>query len=292
MSTPSPDKLVVFLGGHDLEMVTLAALVRDTLGSDHVVDAGLAWGASATVYAGSIAATLHRRQVPVLVELDVRELDPLPPSVLVVDHHGDRAGADQPTALEQVFALLRLPPERWTRHLALVAANDRGYIPEMAGLGASVAEMAAIRAADRAAQGITAAEEAAAATALDRALVGRRLDETAPLVVDLPHGRTACIMDRLSLPPPHGVATTPLWPMGAGMVPVVILSPGATNVFGPGYAIAALDAAFPGGWRGGALPRSGFWGIARRLDAAAVEAVLAAASARLDDTSGLPRGTG
>ncbi len=62
-----------------------------------------------------------------------------------------QASYDKPTSLQQIFALLGLSAERWTRWFALVAANDRGHIAEMVGLGATPEEIAQVRAADRAA---------------------------------------------------------------------------------------------------------------------------------------------
>ena len=74
---------------------------------------------------------------------------------LSINHHGPVAGADAPTALHQVFDLLGLPPEGWTRRMELVAANDRGHVAAMRHIGAGLEEIREIRAADRAAQGIT-----------------------------------------------------------------------------------------------------------------------------------------
>lgn len=236
-----------FLGGADLEMATIRTLVLHTLGPAAVVDKGLGWGARVSDYAIELAA-LPAGTVPVVVELILDR--PLPPTAVVIDHHGERAGADAPTALEQVFALLGLLPSAWTRALALVAAHDRGHVPALEALGASPAEIAAIRAADRAAQGITAAEEetGAKAAAAARTMLGGRL-----AVVCLPHTRTAIVTDRLA----------------GDSRDLLILSPGEVNFFGSGAAVRALDAAFPGGWRGGALPKTGFWGHAAPLPAEA-----------------------
>lgn len=228
-----------FLGGADLEMRTIATLVRDTLGAAAVVDKALGWGAKVSDYSAELAA-LPSGVTPVLVELAA---DSPVPGAIVIDHHGPQAGTSRPTALEQVFALLALPPTVWTRHMALVAANDRGHIQALRAMGASAEEIRDIRAADRAAQGITAAEDEAAAAALAAArpaLAGR------VLLVHLPHGRTATVTDRLAQddrPTPN----------------LLIVSPAEINFFGPGPAVAALDAAF-GGWSGGDLPHAGFWG--------------------------------
>lgn len=259
----SPPALLFLLGGHDLEMLEIGRLVRETLGDEAVLDRHLSWhAATASAYRAEIEAALTAGGTPVLVELR----DDLPPGLsrrcVHVDHHGERAGADRPTALEQAFALLGLPQERWTRRHALVAANDRGWIPELRAMGATVAEIAAIRAEDRAAQGVTAEEEAAAEAALARR--EHRLDGGLVLV-RLPHARTSPVFDRLALE------------AGDGEPPdALVLSPEEVNFSGHGSRVLALAAAFPGGWHGGALPVRGFWGHAAPLpDEQAVIATLA-----------------
>ncbi len=243
-----------FLGGRDLEMLEIARLVREELGPEAVIDRAPPWhAAKALLYAAEITAALARGRTPVLVELS----PDLPASTLArchgINHHGDRAGADRPTSLEQVFALLGLPRSRWTRRHALVAANDRSWVPELAAMGASPAEIAAIRAEDRAAQGIGPAEEAAAEIAL--AAAERPLGQDLVLV-RLPHARTAPVTDRLAL------AALPGPPPAA-----LILSPGEINYSGPGGTVLALSRTFPGGWWGGALPERGFWGKSAPLPA-------------------------
>lgn len=258
--------LVFFLGGHDLEMLEIARLVRARLGDAAVVDKGLPWhGARASAYAAEIAAALAQGRRPVLVEL----MDDLPAGLAArctwLDHHGDRAGADRPTALEQVFCLLGLAEEAWTRRHALIAANDRGWIPELVAIGATPAEIAAIRAEERAAQGVTPADEAAGEAALRaRATLAGGL-----VLVRLPHARTAVVLDRLAAeaapaPPPD----------------TLVVSPGELNFSGRGAAVRALAKTFPGGWHGGALPERGFWGHAAPLpDEALVRATIVAALA-------------
>jgi hypothetical protein len=91
---------------------------------------------------------------------------PLPEGTILIDHHNERAGRDQPTSLEQLFSLLGLPNTEWTRWQALVAANDRGHVREMQGLGASAEEMQRIREADRRAQGVSDEQERQAEAAL------------------------------------------------------------------------------------------------------------------------------
>lgn len=237
---PAHTPFSFFLGGADLEMREIGRLIRAHAPDAPLHDKGLAWGAKASDYAEEIAATLAQGRSPVLVEL---ALDiPLPADAVIVDHHGAAAGADRPTSLHQIFALLNLPPAAWTRRLELVAANDRGHIREMRSLGATREEIAQIRADDRASQGVTPAMEAAgeaAVAALETILDGRAR------LARLPHARCSVVTDRLDLDDPR---------------PLIVLSPGEVNVYAPGPVIAALDRAFPGGWSGGALPAYGFWG--------------------------------
>lgn len=96
--------------------------------------------------------------------------------------------------MHQVFDLLELPPKRWIRWYDLVAANDRGYIPEMLELGATRAEIIQVRAADRAAQGITPEDEQAGQKAVSQAKTVARGKLT---IVRLPHNCTAVVTDRL-----------------------------------------------------------------------------------------------
>lgn len=208
-------------------------------------DKELSWGAKTSAYRQEITETLAMEQRPVLVELaDDLGLDPA--TVLIVDHHGVYAGADRPTSLHQVFALLNLPPERWTRWFALVAANDQGYIPALIEMGATREEIVRVRTADRVAQGITPAEEAEGERAIAHAelLAGGRL-----MVVHLAHTHTATVTDRL-----HPVLG------GPGYENLLVSCPGQVNFFGTGHFVYTLHEHFPGGWYGGALPDRGFWG--------------------------------
>ena len=246
MNDSRQETLIFFLGGSDLEMDTIRELLARTLAAWRWHDKGLTWGAKASMYEAEIAAALHAGWTPVLIELENDlQLEPRR-IIIVVDHHGERAGALQPTSLHQVFALLGLPQREWTRQYELVAANDRGYVPAMLSVGATLEEIRQIRAADRQAQGITEAEERAAEEALQslRVLAGGELT-----VAELPHARTAALADRLE--PALG---------GVGFRNLLIRSPQQLNFFGAGEIILALDESFPHGWYGGALPECGYWG--------------------------------
>lgn len=237
-------KLVFFLGGHDLEMTTIRDLLEKyTPGRFH--DKGLYWGAKVSDYGREIEAAIAMGETPVLVELTV-DMELKPDSVIIIDHHGKGAGFDKPTSLHQVFDILNLSGEVWTRWFDLVAANDRGYIPAMIRAGAALDEIAAIRAADRVAQGITPEEESEGERAAARAevLAGGMLT-----IVRLGHIRTAAVADCME--PALG---------GLGYKNLLVISPMQVNFFGAGNLVLALNEAFPGGWYGGALPERGFWG--------------------------------
>jgi hypothetical protein len=241
-AAPNPPDLHVFLGGHDLEMLAIRDLAARVLGVERVSDAGLAWGARASAYGDAIAQAATEKLTPVLVELQADI--PLPAGSLLIDHHGERAGG--PSSLRQIYDLLGPAAGPWTRWMTLVDANDRGHISALRAIGATDAEIAQVRQADRQAQGITAAEEAAglAALASVREVLGGSL-----LVGDLPHKRTATLTDPLAL--------------AGDMRDLLVICPTSVHFFGAGERILAFDAAFPGGWRGGELPQRGFWGIDR-----------------------------
>lgn len=238
------EHLVFFLGGYDLEMVTIRDLLHQ-VAPERVHDKRLEWGAKASAYAEEIRQALARSLTPVLIEL-VDDLGLDATAILVADHHGERAGESQPTSLHQIFALLGLPSEGWTRWFELVAANDRGYIPALVEMGATLEEIVQVRAADRAAQGITPEEETAGERAVAQAqtVANERLT-----IVRLPHARTATVADRLQ--PELG---------GPGYENLLVYCPKQVNFFGSGKLVRALDERFPGGWYGGALPARGFWG--------------------------------
>ena len=235
----------VFLcGGHDLEMVTITELLHAHVPEDQVIDLGLSWGARASAYALHLERCVSQNQIPVLIELQVDVA--LPSTAIIIDHHQERAGADRPTSLEQVFQLLQRPASQWTRWQTLVAANDRGYLPELARCGATRDEMLAIRAADRRCQGISAAEEASAVDAVNTRieLEGGRLT-----LVRLPHRHCSAVADRME--PVLG---------GPGYQNLLVSTPKGTSFFGTGDVIDCLRQSFPNSWWGGALPARGFWG--------------------------------
>ncbi len=234
-----------FLGGHDLEMGEIKTLLS-SVAPGRCEDMGLAWGAKASGYAAQIAASLAAGETPVLVEL----LDDLPSTldrrlIVIADHHGDRAGGEAPTSLHQIFALLKLPAAAWTRRMDLVAANDRAHVAGLQAAGATITEIIAIRAEDRAAQGITEADEAEA-----RRAIAERCRADGFTEVTTTSNTSSAIAD-LMLPALGG----------PGYDSLLVVMLGKIAVFTCGDAIQRLAAAFPGSYWGGDLPRRGFWGM-------------------------------
>lgn len=237
-----------FLGGNDLEMEAIRRLLRyREVPPERIHDENPGWGAKASHYEKALGR-LPKDAVPVLIELE-NDLALDERRVVILDHHGARAGIDKPTTLEQLWRLLEMPPERWGKgefaDFPLIAANDRGYIPALRRLGASRAKIADIRARDRAAQGITAEQERQAEAALEspRSPAGDALT-----LVDLPHDKTATVTDRLALDAPYRN--------------LLVISPAEVNFFGEGALVCHLHKQFPGGWYGGELPENGYWGYA------------------------------
>ena len=168
---------------------------------------------------------------------------PNPYRAINIDHHkyGEEDRSHAASSLEQAAAILGVELDRWQR---LIALNDRGYIPAMiTEAGATAAEIEAVRRADRSAQGVTAAQEAAAA---------RDLEEHAEFSGDrvkvwCAEGSTAAHSDGL-----YGKARE-----------ILLMGPDEWNYYGPRHRV--LAAMFEGRtgktWCGGA-EASGYFGIA------------------------------
>ena len=228
-----------FLGGHDLEMQEIAGVLREH--STAFVDHQLHWSqATYAAYAAEIVTALRAGRRPVLIEL--REIpDSIRPLVDIIDHHGEDSG-HLPTSLEQVLQRLGGTP---TREQQLIAANDKGYTEGMIAAGATPEEVRRIRRADRAAQGITPEQEQQAAAAI----AARDTSVPGLTIVQLPNGRTATVTDLLNA---HLG--------GPGYANLLILCPDEVNFYGVGKIISRLSQQF-GGYEGGQLPVSGYWGL-------------------------------
>ena len=247
MATSKNSNMVIFLGGYDAEMLAIADACREA--GVAVADKHLGWGAAASSYQEEIAQAVSEGKQAVLVELSL-DIE-LPESAVVVDHHNENAG--KPASILQVLDLLGVEP---TRRQRLIAANDCAYIPGMLALGATPEEIAAVRLADRAAQGITPEQESEAERAIAAAKTVNGVT-----IIKMAHSKTATVCDRLFNPDKEQRL-------------LILSGDGESNFFGNGELCRLLQGedtgkktaegytiySHFGGWIGGNLPRSGFWG--------------------------------
>ena len=189
------DEILFLLGGYDLEMVTIKEVLikngyKEVSIKNHLeyskvyADKKLEWGATLNDY----KEFLDYDGKIVAIELETRGTDITGLNLIEIDHHNKNSL--KKSSLEQVAELLGV---ELTRYQQLVAANDRGYIPEMINIGASAKEIEDIRKADRQAQGVT--EE-------DESLAEKSINENISyfndiIVVKALTGRFSTITDRL-----------------------------------------------------------------------------------------------
>ncbi len=144
-------KIIFLLGGYDLEMSYIEYILKEK--SIKYYSHNLSWNnAMLSSYKDQLAKYGNREEVMIYgIELiGTTNLS----NYTLIDHHNENQ--NRPSSLEQVASLLGIT---LNREQILVAANDRGYIPEMLKLGATQAEIDAVRKADRAMQGVSHEDE-------------------------------------------------------------------------------------------------------------------------------------
>jgi hypothetical protein len=176
---------------NDLEAIVIRDLLLDR--GENVLVTAQAWGATWAGLEPGIARAIEsfRATAPDAPVYGVELAGPNPFGAQNLDHHlytGDDRRSPL-TSLEQAAGVLGIP---LTREQTLVAINDRAWIPGLLEAGATKEEILSIRARDRQAQGVTAADEAKALRDLDSA---RR--ENAVWVVPCPNGCTSAHADLL-----------------------------------------------------------------------------------------------
>lgn len=240
-----------FLGGHDLEMLTIRELL--TSRGLEFRDADLSWGAKASAYGSQLKIETERGRTLVLVELELDIALPASADVVLIDHHGPLAGTDQPSALEQVARRLGIEAVEFVsnRWWQLVAANDRGHVRAMRSLDppATDEEVRLVRQRDLTAQGVT---DDDLATARARAAEAIRLANGRLTVVRCPTNRTGLVAEMME--PFFG---------GAGYENLLVIGHSQVGFYGQGSLVTRLAEASPpapASWYGGSLPEYGFWG--------------------------------
>ncbi|MEY4505269.1 MAG: hypothetical protein RL154_1566, partial [Pseudomonadota bacterium] len=175
-------KYLFFLGGYDLEMLTIKELL---ISSNYaIVDKSLHWGAKLSDY-NSELLSLQNDEIPVLIELEI-DCDK-PQNAVIIDHHG--VCQLYPSSLEQVANFLNIKLNRWQK---LVATNDEGYIDAMLLLGASDSEIKDIRQKDRIISGATPQDEIDAKCSVENITLLSNI-----VICESLTDSFACVVDRL-----------------------------------------------------------------------------------------------
>lgn len=179
-------KYIFFLGGYDLEMVTIKEILEKR--KEKFFDKKLSWGAKASSYQSELAI-LQPEQIPVLIELGIDI--PIPPETIIIDHHNEKSGADKKASIEQVAGLLGI---ELTLEQKYVAVNDKKYIPGLISLQLSEKKIKEIRKKDRIAQGVTDKDEELGKTSVAHFL--NKLDDDTVLIYSLTE-KTSTITDSI-----------------------------------------------------------------------------------------------
>ena len=221
---------------NDAEAVAICNMLRHN-GIEHAVT-DQKWGASWSNLEPEIKAQIESKVKEGYTVYGVELQGKAPTGSVNIDHHkydGDDRSNDL-SSIEQVASLLGI---ELTAYEKAVALNDKGYIPLMLEAGISAELVSTVRLADRRAQGVTAEMEKQA----EKACASKEVCGTLT-VVRLPHSKTSTVCDRL---------------FGQYQDLLVLSEDGETNFFGSGAIIVQLQEKF-GGWAGGQLPKTGFWG--------------------------------
>ena len=168
-----------------MEMLTIKRMLEEH--GYQVMDRNLSWGARLSSYRDVLEHADDHLTSIFGIELtdDIMVTDT---RYHLIDHHN--TNSHLPSSLEQVAALIG---HILTDEEKLIAANDTGFIPAMAALGASKETIEDIRRRDRKAQGVTEEDETLATDSISRYL--ERIGNTLIVQSLTPHFSTIC--DRL-----------------------------------------------------------------------------------------------
>ncbi|GHU64248.1 hypothetical protein FACS1894160_3700 [Bacteroidia bacterium] len=181
-------KFIFLLGGYDLEMLEIKKIL-ESVDNVTVFDKQLNWqNAHLSMYKDVLQEQNNRNGVEIYgIELQETGFSPIPGNYHRIDHHNDFSS--NPSSLEQVAAILHI---ELSRKQQLIAANDKGYIPEMQKRGASPNEIEQIRFSDREMQGVTEEDEQKAKEAIEN-----KIEKQGIIVVKSETNRFSPITDRL-----------------------------------------------------------------------------------------------
>ena len=149
-------KMIFFLGGYDLEMITIKELLEQN--DIKFIDKNLSWGAKLSDYQDELENYKDYTIYGIELELDIE----VPNNYIEIDHHNKNSNKN--SSLEQVAQIINIELNRFQK---LVSENDSAYIKGMKKLYATKDEIKDIRAKDRKAQGITKKDEDLAIKSLE-----------------------------------------------------------------------------------------------------------------------------
>lgn len=179
-------KIVILLGGYDLEMLTIKEILKNR--KDCIVkDKHLNWkNALLSAYSDELKE-LNNCEI-YGIELDEDIAIPDNNNYHRINHHNDEDTL--PSSLEQIAEIFGI---KLNHEQELIAANDKGYIEAMENLQATKAEIDNIRRRDRKAQGVTEDDEELAQKSIDEKLTKKG----SLLIVEALTNKFSAICDRL-----------------------------------------------------------------------------------------------
>ena len=179
---------IFLLGGYDLEMKEIKKIL-DSIPDVLLFDEHLLWhNAKLSAYKPVLQHYGNDSTVKIYgIELHENDVASSLSNYYRIDHHNEYG--KNVSSIEQVAEILTID---LTWEQQLIAANDRGFIPEMQRIGASPEEIQRIRLCDRKAQGVTEEDELMAIQAIEK-----RTIEQGIIVVKSGTNRFSPVCDRL-----------------------------------------------------------------------------------------------
>jgi hypothetical protein len=155
-----------------------------------LLDNHLNWGnANLSSYQKIVEEYGNKAEVEIYgIELHESGISSIPENYHRIDHHNDLCV--NPSSLEQIAEIVSI---KLTREQQLIAANDKGYIPEMQKQGATPEEIDQIRFRDRKAQDVTKEDEQKAQEAVEN----KTVEQGIILIANPGTNRFSPICDRL-----------------------------------------------------------------------------------------------
>jgi hypothetical protein len=182
------ERIIFLLGGYDLEMLEIKKILEERDGL-LFFDKHLTWENAKLSMYDDILHEYGNQDNTEIYGIELREdgCPFIPANYKAIDHHNNLN--DRVSSLEQLAEILQL---KLSREQQLIAANDKGYIPEMKKMGATQEEIEQIRLKDRQMQGVSESDEQQAEEAINN-----KTEEKGIIVVKSVTNRFSPVCDRL-----------------------------------------------------------------------------------------------